>query len=221
MKLGSADVQEISTQVVRRTGNEPYQRFTFKIKGETDLTLKPLVRFLYEFYTANHLQRVSNLKLNLRPDGKRLTVDMDIVALSLPTAGRTDALGQDKTNRLALADLAAYEKAISERNLFAEYVAKSNVVKTAPKPASVDPAKFAEVTGITEQNDSPQLWVLEKTTGKLLKLKEGDEFTVGDLTCKVVHIGTREAVLTTEGKTVQVKLGDNLRDATPVPADEL
>jgi hypothetical protein len=91
----------------------------------------------------------------------------------------------------------------------------------APKRQPLDMAKYATVTGIVEQNDEPQIWVLVKTTGELLKLREGDDFTVGDLKFKVLKIGVRDAVITAEGKKVQVSVGDNLRDATPMPTEEL
>ncbi len=156
-------------------------------------------------------------------DGKALEVSIEIEALLLPGADRRDKLSTEKLDKLTLGDVAAYQKAIGERNLFSEYTPPHAQVAKAepPKRQPVDVAKFATVTGIVEQNDEPQIWVLVKTTGELLKLHEGEDFTVGDLKCKVVKIGVRNAVITAEGKNVQVSVGDNLRDATPLPVDEL
>jgi hypothetical protein len=156
-------------------------------------------------------------------DGKAAELTIEIEALLLPGADRRDKLSSEKLDQLSLGDVAAYEKAIGGRNLFSEYVPPhAQAVKVeAPKRQPIDAAKYAMVTGIVEQNDEPQIWVLVKTTGEMLKLREGDDFTIGDLKCKVLKIGVHDAVITTEGKKVQVSVGENLRDATPMPSDEL
>jgi hypothetical protein len=217
-KLGTATVQQQSA--IGRTAT--YEKYDFEIKADSDVSMKQLVQFLYKFYCSNQLHKIRQLLLKPRADGKGVEVNIDIEALLLPSADRRDKLGSEKLDHLALGEVSAYEKAIADRNLFSEYIPPHAVAKTeAPKRQNVDPAKFATVTGIIEQNDEPQIWVLVKTTGEMLKLREGDDFTVGDLKCKVLKIGVRDAVLTTEGKKVQVSVGDNLRDATPMPADEL
>ena len=48
-------------------------------------------------------------------------------------------------------------------------------------------------------------------------MAEGEEFTVGDMKCKVVRIGLHDAVLDSDGKKKQVFVGDNLRDAAALP----
>ena len=86
-----------------------------------------------------------------------------------------------------MGDVSEYEKTIGGRKLFSEYVPIKAVTAEIKPKNRFDAAKYATVTGIIEQNDQPQIWVLVKTTGELLKLSEGDEFTVGDLKCKVVR----------------------------------
>jgi hypothetical protein len=200
-----------------------FEKYDFQIKADTDVSMKPLVQFLYDFYCSNQLHKIRQLLLKPHGDGKGLEVNIEIEALLLPGADRRDKLSSQRLDHLSLGDIAAYEKATGDRNLFSEFVPpKAQVVKAeAPKRQPLDVAKYATVTGIIEQNDEPQIWVLVKTTGELLKLREGDDFTVGDLKCKVLKIGVRDAVITAEGKKVQVSVGDNLRDATPMPAEEL
>jgi hypothetical protein len=218
-KLASATVQQQST--VGHTGT--FEKYAFQIKADSDVSMNELVQFLYQFYCSNQLHRIRQLLIKPHSDGKALEVTIEIEALLLPGADRRDKLSTEKLDKLALGNVGAYEKAIGDRNLFSEYTPpRAQVAKVEPpKRQPVDVAKFATVTGIVEQNDEPQIWVLVKTTGELLKLHEGEDFTVGDLKCKVVKIGVRNAVITAEGKKVQVSVGDNLRDATPLPADEL
>jgi hypothetical protein len=218
--LNSAVVNSPATLVK----NAAYEKFDFSVKAECDVSLKQLVDFLYEFYSVNQLHRIRQLSLKPKQDGKLLDVTIDIEALVIPGADRKDKLNKEPANKLLLADLAAYQKLIGERNLFAEYtppVARREVAKTEPVKQAFDVVKYATVTGIIEDNSRPQLWVRVKTTDQMLKLSEGDEFTVGDVQCKVVSIGVREAIVNVGGKRKQVHLADNLRDAIELPAEEL
>jgi hypothetical protein len=80
-------------------------------------------------------------------------------------------------------------------------------------PPPFDAAKFAEVTGITAQNSELLVWINVKTTNDKFYLREGDEFTVGNVKYKVVKIDLHDAVISGEGKSKQLHIGDNLRDA--------
>ena len=118
--------------------------------------------------------------------------------------------------------MADYEKLITGRNLLAEYTPPA-APRTDSGPAKNSPfdmAKYTTLTGIVTENDDPRIFVSVKPTGeKFNGLKEGDEFTVGGVTYKVVSIGTRDAVLSTDGKRKQIDLGGNLRDAVDLPDD--
>jgi hypothetical protein len=217
-QLESATVQQQTT--VGHTGT--FEKYAFQIKADADISMKQVVDFLYRFYSSNQLHKIRQLMIKPHVDGKALDVTIDIEALLLPGADRHDKLSNEKLDQLALGDVKNYEKIVDDRNLFSAYVpphAQAPRVE-ARRPPAVDAAKYATVTGIIEQDDQPQVWVLVKTTGELLKLHEGEEFVVGNVKCKVLKIGVRDAVITTEGKLVQVSIGDNLREGTPVPAED-
>jgi hypothetical protein len=203
-----------------------YDKFGYRIKGDGDISMKQLIHFLYEFYNTNQLHQIRQLTIKPKADGKQMELTIDVEAMQLPGADRPDKLNLEPSNRLKLANQGAYEKTIGDRNLFVAYTPpRTDRVKTEP-PKTVtkqpfDIAKFAKVTGIVEDNNRPQIWVSVQTNGELLKLTEGEDFTVGDVQCKVVKIGVRDAVVTVAGKQKQVKLEDNLRDAAEMPTDEL
>ncbi len=206
--------------------NNAYDKYSFRIEGGGDISLKQLVHFLYEFYSTNQLQQIRQLSVKPKADGKQVDLKIVVEALQIPGADRADKLNLEPSNRLKLANQGAYEKTIGDRNLFVAYTPPrppreaSRPSPPAAKP-TFDVAKYAKVTGITEDSDRPQIWVFVQTTGELLKLNEGEDFTVGDVPCKVVKIGVRDAVVTVAGKQKQVKLEDNLRDAAEVPEGEL
>jgi hypothetical protein len=206
------------------TKSTAYSKFDFNIKAECDLSVKQALDFLYGFYSTNQLHRIRQLTLKPKPDGKQMDIMIEIEAIIVPGADRTDRLNLEPSKKLQLADAAAYQKLIGGRNLFAEYTPPPPVrapKNDPPVRPTFDMAKYATVSGIVEDDTKHQLWLRIKTTGQTLKLSEGEEFSVGDVQCKVEKIGVRDAVVTVAGKRKQVHLEDNLRDAVEVPNEEL
>jgi hypothetical protein len=220
-KLESPTVVDKGTFTSAASKNNPYDKFSFQVKGRTNLEMKQLVQFLYEFYASNQLHTIRSISLTPDNNAKKLDVVLEIEALALPNADRTDELAEKPLKQLTRGDAAAYQKVIGGRNLFAEYT-PPRAAPPGPAPATpMDYAKYTNVTAIMEDDSGPQLWVLVKPTDKLFKLKEGEDFTVDGVTYNVVKIKSRRVVLKSDGKQVQVSLGDSLHDAAPVPAEEL
>ena len=86
---------------------------------------------------------------------------------------------------------------------------------TIPKP-SFDPATQATVSGITESDGRPAIWINVRTEGKVLKLREGDEVSVGTIQGKIakIRVSQKDAeIATSDGGTVVVALGQSLVEA--------
>jgi hypothetical protein len=220
-KLESPDVHDKGTFTSAASKNTPYDKFAFQVKGRTSIDMTQLVHFLYEFYASNQLHTIRSISLTPDNNAKKLDVVLEIESLVLPTADRTDELAEKPLKQLARGDTAAYQKLIGGRNLFAEYTPPRVVPPGPAPPTPMDYAKYTNVTAIMEDDSGPQLWVLVKPTDKLFKLKEGEDFTVDGVTYNVVKIKSRRVVLKSDGKQVQVSLGESLHDAAPVPAEEL
>lgn len=233
-KFEGARVSDISTaQTSNRGGRGPqpaYQAFTFKITGSSDRSLAQLVQFMHGFYSAGHLHRINQFVIRPRDDGKHVDLELQVQALMLTGAKHKDRLS---TAQIELPPaIAEVEKTIVGRNLFAEYVppaprrdppriAQEPPPRRDPPRPSFDVAKHARLTAIVEQNNEPQVWIRVMTSGDLLMLREGDEFTVGGVKCQVLEIGEDEAIVATDGKRLLVTLGDNLREAAEVPSEGL
>ena len=82
-----------------------------------------------------------------------------------------------------------------------------------PKP-SFDQAKFAFVTAITEASGKRQAWISLRAKGELLKLFEGEEFQVGEVTVKITRIAEKTVELDAAvlEKRLLVSLGQNLAE---------
>jgi hypothetical protein len=183
--------------------------FTVNCQG----TLGELTQFLFKFYAAGHLHKIRSITIT-----PKNTTDLDLIiaveALSLPGSKQTDKLSAEKSNRLKLASLGDYKKAIVDRNLFAAYAQSKNPPREKGKPSppsKVDPLQFSYLTAIIEADGVPEAWLFERTTGETLKVHEGEDFTIGKVKAKVNRIGYNDIEIEIDGKTHTVGYGNNLK----------
>jgi hypothetical protein len=80
-----------------------------------------------------------------------------------------------------------------------------------PRP-SFDTAKYAFVTGIIQENERPEVWIMNRTEGKRLRLNEGDDFEVGEFQGKVRRIRAKSVEIISEGDVISVGIGQSLSD---------
>jgi hypothetical protein len=198
-----------------------FDRLTFTVNAAG--TLDQLVRLLHDFSAANHLHQVRMLSVKPIDGGKRVEVLVSVEALSLPTAKNALQLASEPSGRLQRADLAAYRKAIVERNIFAEYTPPVRQAARTPaeapaRPASppFDPARYTTVTGIVSDYGRTEVWLNNRTSGKLLRLGEGGTFEVGDISGTVAFIGSNVVEVSINGQRATLTLGQSLREATPI-----
>jgi Tfp pilus assembly protein PilO len=192
--------------------------FTLQARGSLD----QVVAFLHEFYSANHLHQLRSASIKPVQNSTDLDLNFSIEALVLPGADRRDELNEEKSDRLKLATLDAYKQKITTRNLFAQYTPPvpktivSTQPSTTPRP-SFDPAKFAVLTAILEVGDGPQAWVSVKTSGEVIRLREGDKVSVGQFNGTVTRINVSDIEIEAEGKRRQLALGKSLPQAIELP----
>ncbi len=220
-KAKLSDVKVSAAQTPSRS--KVYSKLGYTVDGKG--TLPQLVMLLYEFYAANHLHQLRNLTVKPVEKSTQLTLSLGIEAVSLPNADRTQELNSEPAKRLAQKNLDAYEKIISKRNLFAEYVPPKppEVAKTPDRPRepTFDPSQQAYLTSIVESNDQPQAWVHLRTANKTLHLFEGDTFDVGPVKGKILRIGDGQIEFEVNGKRLHLTLGKPLTEAKEMQAASL
>lgn len=294
-----------SRKVSPASGNfegQVYYVHRFLLSGQGDL--KQLTRMLYDFYSVDHLHRISRLSIKPLASSKQLDISMTVEAVSMTGAPNREVLDEPPADRLARPDVEEYVNTIIARNFFApanqpprvaastsqqgnpnkplsfrlqgtdpesdplKYYLEgeapegleilengevrwtptelgtfefsyrvedgglpsksaSGIVKlaiveapapppTTPDKPGFDPATQATVSGITESDGRPALWINVRTEGKVLKLREGDELSVGTIKGKVAKIRVQQKdaeIATTDGGTVVVALGQSLVEA--------
>lgn len=75
-----------------------------------------------------------------------------------------------------------------------------------------DEAAYTFVTAIVETGGRRQVWLTIRTTGKLLKLFEGDTFKVGSMQGTIRHIHERHIEILSDEVTYLVRFGKSLHD---------
>jgi hypothetical protein len=186
-------------------------RFTINCQG----TLNDLVRFMFDFYSKGHLQKISSITINPvtnKPDQLVLTIIVE--ALSLPDSKQTDQLSSEKGNRLKLASADAYSNIIAKRNPFVAYTPPRPPRERGGPPATpakINPLDFSFLTGIIAANGVPEALIYQRTTDETLKVHEGEEFTIGTVKGKVSRIGDNEIDIEIDGKAHTISLGNSLK----------
>jgi len=203
--------------------------------------LEQILRLLHEIYQADHLHLVKGITLIPLPDGgaggggaggggfgrgggfggggfsrgggadrdgPMFDLTLMVEALALPGAEHKNGLNDAKAERLAWTDFAEYRQPILARNLFAAY---------RPPAEEGDPARDTFVTAVTGDDDDYEAWILVRSTGRLMKLEEGDTFDVGKLEAKVARIGPQSVEIETGGRRRRVSLGSSLSDGRELP----
>ncbi|HUG67462.1 MAG TPA: Ig-like domain-containing protein [Pirellulaceae bacterium] len=88
--------------------------------------------------------------------------------------------------------------------------------EVTPAKPGFDPATQATVTGITESDGEPEIWINVRTEGRVLKLRVGDDVSVGTIQGKIakIRVQQRDAeIATSDGGTVIVAFGKSLVEA--------
>jgi len=88
-------------------------------------------------------------------------------------------------------------------------------VQTVPRP-DFDLARFAYVTGITEASGQREAWINLRTEAKTLRLREGEQFNIGQVpvTVKQIDYDTVELEAPVLEKRFRVSTGQNLAEGT-------
>jgi hypothetical protein len=201
-KAGLANRNVEASDPVGRRGL--FQSITFTVQGRG--TLGQLTRFLYEFYRAGHLHQVRSLAITPLSSAGQLDLSLVIEALVLPLTEAKDQLSGSESDRLAWEKFEDYA-VIPRRNLFGS-------------TGTSDPTDHAFVTAIQSVNGKPEVWLTLRTEDKVVKLKPGEGFQVGQFAGKVIEIeGDDVVVEDTTGQRWLISFGESLAEAFALPGE--
>jgi hypothetical protein len=195
---------------------EAYTAISYSAEAQGDLA--QLAKFLYRFYSAGALHKLTKLQITPLAGGQQLKAAFGIEALSVRGATRDE--GMPEPVPLASGDEAQYVSELTCRNLFAKYVPPAPpkppepkvVKKEPPPPPKFDDAEHAYLTGIVQD----QAWIHVRTKDETLRLKAGDKLKVGLLEGDIVSVEQRAITYKTSEGTFSVSLGQPIRPGAAV-----
>jgi hypothetical protein len=203
------------TELADKSGSNRNPQFgEVSIEARTAGTLAQLADFLYRFYTSPHLHRISSATVTAADGGQKLNVSLTASALILPDARRTDKLAEGEPQKLAKS-MEEFRDGLVERNLFVAYTPKSDGKAGEQKDDVATKTKF-DWTDYTEYGWRMKVKVNDSPDAKYYH--EGDEIEIGKLKGKVVQLDGRRVVIETSKGRVEVRLGQNFGEATPLEA---
>jgi len=203
------------TQLSDRSANSRNAQF-----GEVALeyrgsgTLEQLADFLYRFYSAVHMHRISSATIVAADGGKKLDLTFTVDALILPDADRADKLAEGEPRKLA-DTLEALRGRLAARNLFVAYTPKADGSAAGAKDEA---AAGAKLTALTYEDQGWRMWVRTESSGDLKYFHQGDEIEIGKLKGKVIELDKRRAVIDTDKGRLEIRIGQNFSEAAPVEA---
>ncbi len=209
-----------------------YHLLPFTVRGRG--TLSDAVGFLYTFYSAPHMHQIRRISLKPTEQANQLDILLSIEAVSMPTADSVDQLSTVAYRRLQAAEQTAYQSAIVSRAPFSEYVPPPPPVArrpeprptprptppapTPPPPPEYDIAQHAVITGIVEMDSDTQVWINERTTGRLHQLSIGDPIRIGRFRGRIIEIGTLDVLVELDGGDFRLlTVGESLADGVELP----
>ena len=178
-------------------------------------SLAQLSYFLFEFYNAPFLHRLTSLTLApIEGSTEKMTFSMTVNALVLVSDERynpfpvTNQLPQGRIMRLASSDLAPYQ-VISERNL----------LQTAR--GGIDQADYTFLTAIIHSNqaDKTEAWFSVRTDDSRITAKLGDPVHSGSFSGRIVEIYDQDVVLDRNGSRWLLSIGEGLYEAFALPPE--
>ncbi len=196
--------------------NKRYQEISFKISAKGSLA--QLSDFLYRFYQAGHLHRISETNLIPDRDSDDLVISMTIDALSLDDCKRSDRL-TDRPSEMTLLPLKEVRQAIVSRNIFAAYQPaglkdpNGSELSSGELDSLLAQARF---TGMIYGQGGWQMTVRMEDSGDILFFREGDPIEIGRFAGQITTLDGRSAIVTLKNQQVLVRLGQYLSQAQPL-----
>lgn len=199
-----------------------YHVLPFSVRGRGKV--EDVTRLLYQIYRAKHLHQVQRLSLKPTEKEGELDINLSLEALVLPTADRLEKLAEGTSSLLAQTEIDAYLDEIGKRNMFVEYKPPPPPPRERPRPTPTPPppvrpspppfdtSKYTILTAIIEIDREPQVWLRVRTTGQLVKLREGDPIEIGQFKGRLIRVGLRDVLVENDqGRQMVVALGESLR----------
>ena len=175
----------------------------FDVRGRGTLT--QIADFLFQFYQAGHLHKITSMTLNPLQTSRQVDMSVSIEAISLSTATRDDQLTSRTSDQLASSNLKEYS-ALASRDLF--NISGGNLVAQQ----TILTAITADVRGTWEA------W-FSGPRGETKVVRAGEALVTVPFSAKLLGITENHVLISIEGDTRKLGIGRSLSEATMTSPD--
>ena len=184
---------------------------SFQFNVQCTGTLAQISYFLFEFYHAPFLHRLTTMTLApAEGNPEQLTFSMVINALALNTYPYQPPLGNQMPtgyiSRLAFSEFAMYQ-----------VIANRNLLQTAK--GGIDLADYTFLSAILDRNNQTEVWFSVRTNDSTIKAKLGDLIQSGSFSGRLVEILDQDIVLDRNGERWLLANGESLNQAFALPPE--
>lgn len=187
-----------------------HYRYRFQVRGRA--SLDQASRFLYEFYWAAFLHRIVTMTITPVENSELVDVSLTIDAIALRPM--TPADPYPLADRLPQ----GYIRRLSSEN-FEDYrlIAERNLLRHAR--GGVDKADHTYLTMIQSVDDVPLVWLSDRTTDSVVKLKIGERVDIGSFRGTLLEVEGRDVVFERGGMFWLLSVGECLNAAYALPPE--
>lgn len=186
--------------------------YRFHVQGR--VSSEGLAQFLYEFYWASFLQRLTRIDLRPVENSEQMQISLNFEAITLfpPTRDSAtplfDQLPQGYHRRLSSGPFSTYES-----------VAEQNLLQYAR--SGVDRADHTYLTLVLYENEIPKIWLTDRTSPSSdpIVVELDSPIKIGSFSAKLVEIDGESVVFEKNGQFWLLTVGDSLNQAFALPPE--
>lgn len=201
--------------------NGVYTRIPISMTAECKMD--QLCRFLYDFYCADLMHKVTRLSIESQ-DFKAdptLKVNLEIEGLALTSAKNRNKLFADKQDKV-VSDMMSkkalddYKSLIDQNQFVRGYNGPpAPPAPPGPPPKPFDSAPYTRLVGVSETvGEPPVAYLYDATANKQQLLTPGQEFEIAGIKGKVLEIAVipRYVTMRVKDKDWRLDVGDSLKE---------
>lgn len=186
----------ISAKGADGKSKEAYKRYGFTLNGVG--RLENVTQFLFSFYRAGHLHKITSLTLT-PSSGGMFNVGIAGEALSIPTCDRKSELTSQTANSCKFASVDEYAH-IVRRNIFS--------------PDGGVALKQIALSSVTfDKSGNPEAWFKVGATNATKRMQREDAFDFSVHRIQVIDIQPRSVMIDLDGKILNLPIGKSVKDA--------
>jgi hypothetical protein len=178
------------------------------LEAKTSGTLEQLTNFLYKFYAAPHLHRISTTTITPSENGAKLAVVLGVDALILPESDRKNELAKGDEQKLPHTQ-EAFKTSLTGRNVFAPHTPAAD-----PGATQASAARISMI--VSDGEGSYHLWIRVDSPEKTHKFEVGDKVEFGSFSGELVEIDLEHVVFKTKDGRYEVRRGQNLGEVKKI-----